>query len=152
MQIDLLKLRNFKGFSELDQRLNRRFTLIIGNNGAGKSSLLDALSVAFGSFLLGIQVTTARQNDQDEVREFERDFDGSPEFDKAYPVVVQAEGRSAVSIAKIETLHRPVSSQLNSAGVVCSIHCSDDLCPNWSRICASGVPVWKTMMNSLFTI
>ena len=93
MQIDRLILRNFRGFSELDQRLNRRFTLIIGNNGAGKSSLLDALSVAFGSFLLGIPVATARHIDQDEVREFVRDFDGTSEFNKAYPVEVKAEGR-----------------------------------------------------------
>lgn len=93
MQIDRLKLRNFKGFPELDQGLNRRFTLIVGDNGVGKSSLLDALSVAFGSFLLGIPVATARHIHQDEVRELEQDFDGTPEFSKAYPVVVEAEGR-----------------------------------------------------------
>ena len=93
MQINRLKLRNFRGFSELDQGLNRRFTLIVGNNGVGKSSLLDALSVAFGSFLLGIPVVTARHIHQNEVREFEQDFDGTPEFNKAFPVVVEAEGR-----------------------------------------------------------
>ena len=93
MQIDRLKLQNFRGFTDLDQGLNRRFTLIVGNNGVGKSSLLDALSVAFGSFLLGIPVATARHIQQDEVREFERAFDGTPEFNKAYPAVVEAEGR-----------------------------------------------------------
>ena len=93
MRIDRLKLLNFKGFSELDQRLNRRFTLIVGNNGAGKSSLLDALSVAFGSFLLGIPVADARHISQSEVREVEQDFDGTPEFNRTYPVVVGAEGR-----------------------------------------------------------
>ena len=93
MQIDRLKLRNFKGFPELDQGLNRRFTLIVGNNGAGKSSLLDALSVAFGSFFLGIPVVPPRHIRQNEVHEFEQDFDGTPEFNKAYPVVVEAEGR-----------------------------------------------------------
>ena len=93
MQIDRLKLRNFKGFPEMDQGLNRRFTLIVGNNGAGKSSLLDALSVAFGSFFLGIPVVPPRHIRQDEVHEFEQDFDGTPEFNKAYPVVVEAEGK-----------------------------------------------------------
>ena len=93
MQIDRLKLRNFKGLSDIDQPLNRRFTLVVGNNGAGKSSMLDALSVACGSFLLGIPVATARHIHQSEVREIERDFDGTPEFNKAYPVVVEAEGR-----------------------------------------------------------
>ena len=93
MQINRLKLRNFKGFSELDQCLNRRFTLIVGNNGMGKSSLLDALSVAFGSFLLGIPVAAARHIHQSEAHESERDFDGTPEFNKVYPVVVEASGR-----------------------------------------------------------
>ncbi len=93
MRIDRLKLLNFKGFSELDQRLNRRFTLIVGNNGVGKSSLLDALSIAFGSFMLGIPDVAMRHVNQSEVREFERDFDGTPEFNHAYPVMVEAEGR-----------------------------------------------------------
>ena len=92
MQINRLKLRNFKGFPDLDQGLNRRFTLIVGNNGAGKSSLLDALSVAFGSFFLGIPVVPPRHIRQNEVRELEQDFDGTPEFNKAYPVEVEAEG------------------------------------------------------------
>ena len=74
MQINRLKLRNFRGFSELDQGLNRRFTLIVGNNGVGKSSMLDALSVAFGSFLLGIPMATARHIHQSEVREIELGF------------------------------------------------------------------------------
>ncbi len=94
MQINRLKLQNFRGFTELNQGLNRRFTLIVGNNGMGKSSLLDALSVAFGSFLLGIPATKARRHiQQDEVHEFEQNFDGNSEFNKAYPVVVEAEGR-----------------------------------------------------------
>ena len=93
MQIDRLKLLNFKGFPELDQRLNRRFTLIAGNNGVGKSSLLDALSIAFGSFFLGIPNVARRHINQSEVREFERDFDGTPEFNHAYPVTVEAEGK-----------------------------------------------------------
>lgn len=93
MQINRLKLTNFKGFSEFEQGLNRRFTLIVGDNGVGKSSVLDALSVAFGSFLLGIPVATARHIHQREVREFEQDFQGASEFTKAYPVIVEAEGK-----------------------------------------------------------
>ncbi|MYH56816.1 MAG: AAA family ATPase [Boseongicola sp. SB0675_bin_26] len=93
MRIDRLKLMNFKGFSELDQRLNCRFTLIVGDNGVGKSSLLDALSIAFGSFFLGVPDVARRHINQSEVREFEREFDGAPEFNHAYPVVVEAEGR-----------------------------------------------------------
>ena len=53
MRIDRLNPENFKGDSELDQGLNHRFALIVGNNGVGKPILPDALSVAFGSFFPG---------------------------------------------------------------------------------------------------
>jgi predicted ATP-binding protein involved in virulence len=52
MRIDRLELRNFKKFDALDLRLNRQFTLLIGENGAGKTSLLDALAVALGVWLV----------------------------------------------------------------------------------------------------
>lgn len=92
MRIDRLKLQNFKGFAEFDQRLNRRFMLIVGENGTGKSSLLDALSVAFGSFLLGIPPARSRMISRNEVREVVRDYNGSLDFVQAFPVVVEAEG------------------------------------------------------------
>lgn len=92
MQINRLILSNFKGFESFDQRLNRRFTLIVGKNGAGKSSVLDALSVAFGSFLLGIPVASPRHIHRNEAREFERNFEDAQDFVRAFPVRVEAQG------------------------------------------------------------
>lgn len=92
MQIGRLVLRNFKGFEQLEQRLNKRFTLIVGKNGVGKSSILDALSVAFGAFLLGIPDASSRHIQKGEVRETSREFDGRLDFIHAYPAVVEAEG------------------------------------------------------------
>ncbi len=66
--------------------------------------MLDALSVAFGSFLLGIPLAAARHIHQSEVHEIERDFDGTAEFNKVYPVVVEAEG----------TLTHPVSGEVQA--------------------------------------
>ena len=95
MQIDRLILLNFKGFANLDQRLNERFTLIVGKNGVGKSSMLDALSVAFGSFLLGIPLASPRHIHRNEAREFEREYDGAQDFTRAFPVRIEAVGRIA---------------------------------------------------------
>ncbi|WP_321832333.1 AAA family ATPase [Thalassovita sp.] len=92
MQIDRLILQNFKGFENLDQRLNYRFTLIVGKNGVGKSSILDALSVAFGAFLLAIPDASSRHIQKGEVRETSREFDSQLDFIQAYPAVVEAEG------------------------------------------------------------
>jgi predicted ATP-binding protein involved in virulence len=52
MRIDRLELRNFKKFAAFDLNLHRQFTLLIGENGAGKTSVLDALAVALGVWLI----------------------------------------------------------------------------------------------------
>ena len=52
MRIDRLELRNFKKFASLDLDLHPQFTLLIGENGAGKTSVLDALAVALGVWLI----------------------------------------------------------------------------------------------------
>jgi predicted ATP-binding protein involved in virulence len=52
MRIDRLELRNFKKFASLELDLHPRFTLLIGENGAGKTSVLDAMAVALGIWLV----------------------------------------------------------------------------------------------------
>ena len=52
MRIDRLELRNFKKFAAFDLDLHPQFTLLIGDNGAGKTSVLDALAVALGVWLV----------------------------------------------------------------------------------------------------
>jgi predicted ATP-binding protein involved in virulence len=52
MRIDRLELRNFKKFAAFNLDLHPQFTLLIGDNGAGKTSVLDALAVALGVWLV----------------------------------------------------------------------------------------------------
>lgn len=52
MFIEQLKIKNFKGFSEEFFQFKNHFTVIIGNNGSGKTSILDALAVAAGCYLI----------------------------------------------------------------------------------------------------
>jgi predicted ATP-binding protein involved in virulence len=44
-----LSLELFRGFEALELPLGRRLTLLMGENGAGKTSVLDAMAVALGS-------------------------------------------------------------------------------------------------------
>ena len=48
MRIDKLEIRNFKKFAEKTFEFHPQFTLLVGENGSGKTSLLDALAVALG--------------------------------------------------------------------------------------------------------
>jgi predicted ATP-binding protein involved in virulence len=70
VRIDKIRIRNFKGFSDEEFDLNSRFTVFIGDNAKGKTSILDAIAVAIGSFLRGIDVARheARGIDKKEVR------------------------------------------------------------------------------------
>ena len=52
MRIDRLRMRNFKRFADHTLELHPRFTLLVGDNGAGKTTILDALAVAAGIWLV----------------------------------------------------------------------------------------------------
>lgn len=54
MRIDKLRLTHFRCFSEAEYEFDKRMTLIIGDNAKGKTTILEALSVAMGGFLLGV--------------------------------------------------------------------------------------------------
>jgi predicted ATP-binding protein involved in virulence len=51
-RIGRLEIRNFKKFSEYTCDFCPQFTLLVGNNGTGKTTVLDALAVAAGVWLI----------------------------------------------------------------------------------------------------
>lgn len=60
MRIDRLRVRNFKGFASREFAFHPQFNLIVGTNGTGKTSALDALAVAVGSWFLGVRGADSR--------------------------------------------------------------------------------------------
>lgn len=91
MRIDRLYVKNFRNFAESQFYFNQHFTVVIGVNGRGKSSILHALRVAAGTYLLGIPTAAKRHIQADEVRVIP-----SPSGKSIRPapgeVVVEAEG------------------------------------------------------------
>ncbi len=51
MRIEKIRLENFRCFEELEVAFREDYTLLVGVNGAGKSSILEAVSIALGSFI-----------------------------------------------------------------------------------------------------
>jgi len=54
MKIKNIKLKNFRCFEELVIELNERCNVIVGVNGAGKSTILDALAISIGTYFAKI--------------------------------------------------------------------------------------------------
>ena len=51
MQIKTIHLKNYRGIEDLTVNFNSGVNLVIGNNGAGKSSLLAGISLILESML-----------------------------------------------------------------------------------------------------
>lgn len=92
MRIDRLKLTNFRGFPHAEFDFHPRFNLLIGENASGKTSVLDALSVAAGSWFLGIGGHDTRHIQETDVRKIAVQSGETNTFEGQYPVIVEAEG------------------------------------------------------------
>lgn len=101
MRIDRLLVKNFKGFDSKEFNFHPEFNLIVGRNGTGKTSALDALSVAVGSWFLGVRGADTRHIRPNEVLlgDFERediDEEGhrhfSVQWEQVYPCEITAHG------------------------------------------------------------
>jgi predicted ATP-binding protein involved in virulence len=51
MKLERLHLKNFRCFEDITIEFGNRLTLIIADNGAGKTALLDAIAIGFGRYL-----------------------------------------------------------------------------------------------------
>jgi predicted ATP-binding protein involved in virulence len=88
MRINHIRIKNFRGCTDLEAHLNPNFNLFIGDNGSGKTAVLEALTVAISSFFLGIRGANARGIHQKDIRI--ATFQHSEEYQ--FPVEVEAEG------------------------------------------------------------
>ena len=52
MRIHTIEIKNFKGFEQEFFTFSPQMTVLVGDNGSGKTSVLDALSFALGTFFL----------------------------------------------------------------------------------------------------
>lgn len=98
MRIDTLRTQNFRGYEDREFILHPQFNLVVGENGTGKTSFLEAAAVAVGSWLLGIRGHDSRGIRERDVRKLrdmvEKRYRELPQ----YPVRVSVKG--TIHIAK----------------------------------------------------
>jgi predicted ATP-binding protein involved in virulence len=88
MKIESLHIKNFRNVAEATYNLNPHFTVVIGINGKGKSTILHALRVACGAYLLSIPDAKSRHIEADEIRCTSHGTFLSPKT----PVIIEAHG------------------------------------------------------------
>ena len=62
MNLKSLTLKNYRCYEELRIEFNQNYTILVGVNGAGKSTILDAISTALGSYIAGFDGITSNYN------------------------------------------------------------------------------------------
>lgn len=109
MKIEKINIKNFKCFEDVTFKLNEQFTVFIGDNATGKTSVLDALAVAAGSFFLGIDGVSSKTISQNEIRQITTDNQPRPQL----PVTIIAYGKVAGETInwKREITHKSITSK-----------------------------------------
>lgn len=112
MRIDQLQIKNFRGYEDLSVSFQSNFNLIIGDNGSGKTALLQALTVAMSSYFLGIRNVASKGILKNDVRIATYEYSEEYQF----PVEVNAKGtinnnhlswtRSLNGLGKSKTINR----------------------------------------------
>ena len=92
VKIKELRLCNFKGFEDRCFNFKEMFTLLVGDNGEGKTAALDGIAVAIGGFLNGI--ADLDNNDKkninpDEIRRKKIAIGNAINLEGQYPVKVE---------------------------------------------------------------
>jgi predicted ATP-binding protein involved in virulence len=92
MKIHTLEVSNFHGFEHKIFRLSPGFNVLVGDNGTGKTGVLEALAVAGGALLIGFQHGYARYMELDDTYRKGSEVEGVLHSQRSYPVVVTSDG------------------------------------------------------------
>jgi len=92
MRIDSISIKNYRCYEQLDISLHERLTLFVGKNGAGKTTILDAIAVAASTFLGGIEGASSRMIDAEDAKYNFYDLEGIVDPQHQFPVVITGHG------------------------------------------------------------
>jgi predicted ATP-binding protein involved in virulence len=92
MRIHRLTIQNFKCFEDSSFDFTPEFNVLAGDNGSGKSAVLDALAIGIGAFLLGIDKEPARSITSSDVRLVSDVTNDIPTVERKYPVRIGVDG------------------------------------------------------------
>lgn len=68
MRLERLSLFNFRCFKELTVEFDERLTVIVSENGFGKTAILDAIAIGFGRYLTKLPDVTGKTASESDIR------------------------------------------------------------------------------------
>ena len=94
MQIEKLKLKNFRCYDELEIDFEPKLTVIVGENGKGKTAIFDALAIALEPYLRSFDASGRQITPQDvrRVPVYKKDMRHIDGMECHYPVEIKLEG------------------------------------------------------------
>ena len=110
MRLTGLELRNFRKFERYSIDFDGGMTVLVGANGSGKSSVLDAARVALGAFTSLIHSNSRCAISQSDARICRYEMGGVTDWQGQYPVVVSAKGLAGDNSADTVTWSRALDS------------------------------------------
>lgn len=113
MIVHSVTLENFKHFEKETFCFNSRFTVLIGNNATGKSSILEAVAVFAGAYLLGFSGVSKRHIKQSEVRQQYITVGEIETLEAQYPTKVSGIGSLLFSETNLDAQNLKWSRELS---------------------------------------
>lgn len=68
LNIQKLSLRDYRCFEEIDIEFHKHLTVLVASNGAGKTSILDAIAVAFGPYVGAFDESVGKHFEPSDIR------------------------------------------------------------------------------------
>lgn len=99
MKLKSLSLKNFRRFSSLDIDFDDQITVINARNGQGKTTILDASTIALGTFVGAFDLGKSQGIAKSDARKLR--FDSAPDGESQFPVEISATLKNpSISIAR----------------------------------------------------
>ncbi len=92
MHINKLHLKNFRCFERLEIDLHDRMTVIVGGNGTGKTSVMESLAIAAGTFFLGLDTVKSTPIKATDARYSYHKLGSNLDSQQNFPVEITAQG------------------------------------------------------------